>query len=403
MRTVGRATVWGPLGVCADAFRSELARLGYTSGSAENQMWWVGQLSRWMADEGVELGVLNELSISRFLAHRRDSGGNRVTTPQRFALLLSWLRSEGTVPQPKAGPISAVEELLASYADWLVRVRGLSDRTIASYLYIARRFLGRRAPTWTADGLDGLNGAAVSEFVLQERARGVAASSLKTQAGALRTLLRYLYVAGRVPMDIAPLAPAVGGWRDTKIPPTISASDARTLLQSCDRSTALGLRDFAILSLLARLGLRASEVAGLLLDDIDWRDGEVVVHGKGRRADHLPLPTDVGEAVAAYLSKARPPAACRNVFVTQRAPTRPMHPNTVSRVVLFACHRAGLAPVRAHRLRHALATELVRQGVTLTAIGQLLRHRDAGTTATYAKVALGSLREVAQPWPGDLR
>ena len=403
MRTVGRARVLGPLGACADGFRSELARLGYTPGSAENQMWWVGQLSRWMADEGVDLGSLDDSSISRFLAHREDSDARRVTTPRRFAPLLGWLRSEGIVAPPISGPMSGVEELFASYTDWLVRVRGLSDRTIKSYLYVARRFLGRQAPTWSADGVYGLNGAAVNEFVLRERSRGVAASTLKTQVGALRTLLRFLYVEGRVPMDIAPLAPAVGGWHDTKVPPTMSASDVRTLLQSCDGSTVLGLRDFAILTLLARLGLRASEVAGLLLDDIDWRGGEVVVHGKSRRGDHLPLPADVGEAVAAYLSKARPPAVCRNVFVTHRAPTRPIHPNTVSRVVFFACHRAGLAPVRAHRLRHALATELARQGLTLTAIGQLLRHRDPGTTAAYAKVALGSLREVAQPWPGDLR
>jgi len=183
------------------------------------------------------------------------------------------------------------------------------------------------------------------------------------------------------------------------VPRRLAADQVRALLESCDRSTRTGVRDFAMLVLLARLGLRAAEIAWLGLDDVDWRAGELVVRCKSRREDRLPLPTDVGEALSAYLLDVRPRVASRILFLTVAAPPRPMGRTTVSQMVWRQCRRAGLPPVRAHRLRHALATDLLDRGVTLPEIAQVLRQRDLSTTAGYAKVDHTALRELALPWP----
>ena len=188
------------------------------------------------------------------------------------------------------------------------------------------------------------------------------------------------------------------GWKDTGVPRRLAAAEVQALLASCDRATASGKRDLAILLLLARMGLRAAEVAGLELDDFDWRAGELTVRGKAGHRDRMPLPAEVGEAVAAYLLQARPGAKSRVVFLTLRPPLRPMGHTTVSQVVWRQCRIAGVEPVRAHRLRHALATELLSRGVRLPEIAQVLRQRDLATTAVYAKVDYSALRELALPW-----
>ncbi len=403
MSKVWRSRVGGPLARYADGFRLELARLGYTPGSAEIQVWWMGRLSRWMALEGVEIHELDERSVAQFLAVD-ESGRRRMPTVRTLAPLLGWLRDQRLVPPAATMWPTPIDELLGRYRRWLVDERGLAERTIGRYEATARRFLEQRASAvGGGDGTEGLNGADVTAFLLRECTRGLAVGSAKGRVGELRCLLRFLHVEGVTPMALAAAVPPVAGWREVGLPPTLATSDVAAVVDSCDRTTPTGVRDFAILMLLARLGLRAAEVAGLELDGIDWRAGEIVVCGKGRRDDRLPLPADVGEALAAYLTKARPPATCRNVFVTRHAPLRPMHPNTIGRVVLSACQRAGVPPVRSHRLRHALATEMLRQGVVLTEISQVLRHRDLATTATYAKVDLVWLRQVAQPWPGAAR
>jgi site-specific recombinase XerD len=195
----------------------------------------------------------------------------------------------------------------------------------------------------------------------------------------------------------------VGGWRFATLPATMTAADVQVLLDSCDRSTSVGIRDFAMITLVARLGLRSIEVARLELRDVDWRAGELVVRGKGRRQDRLPLPAEVGEALVAYLSGGRNPEGARHLFLTCRAPRGPIRADLVGDVVERACKRAGLPRVGPHRLRHALAGELLRRGAGLVAISQVLRHQDLATTALYAKVDLGALRRVAQPWPGASR
>jgi site-specific recombinase XerD len=219
----------------------------------------------------------------------------------------------------------------------------------------------------------------------------------------LRSLLRFFHLEGLTQSDLAAAVPPVAGWRDTGLAPRLAASEVAELVSSCDRSLAIGRRDFAILLLLARLGLRSCEVAGLELDDIDWRAGELTVRGKGGGVDRLPLLSDVGEALAAHLYDGRPRAESRKVFLASLAPQRGLRPGSVGHVVRRACQRTGLDPVGAHRLRHALATELLAQGATLPQIGLVLRHRDLATTAAYAKVDIAGLRSVAQSWPGAER
>ena len=204
-------------------------------------------------------------------------------------------------------------------------------------------------------------------------------------------------------MPLAAAVPPVAGWHDTSVPAGPSAADVQRLLDGCDRNDPAGIRDLAILMLVARLGLRSVEVARLAIGDIDWRAGEIVVRGKARRRDRLPLPWDVGEALSAYLRDARPSTPIRQVFLNAKAPRRGILPALVGQVTRRACTRAGVPGVGSHRLRHTLATELLRRGATLVQVSQVLRHRDLATTAIYAKVDLGTLRHVAQPWPGAQR
>ncbi len=403
MRKNSATRIVGPLVPYSEGFRAELSRLGYTPGSAEVHMWRVRRLDRWLAGERIQLTELDERTVHQFLALQNANGHNGLRTVRTFAPLLGWLRAEQLVPPPSAPQASPIEDLLARYEHWLFSVRGLSDRTIERYVVTARRFLEQRVSSAKPSGIEELSGLDLRDFVLGEHSRGLAVGSVKCRVGELQALLHFLHVTGVIAMELAAAVPSVPGWRDRDVPPTMRSADVQAMLDGCDRATSTGLRDLAMLTVLARLGLRASEVAGLLLDDIDWRAGELVVRGKGRRRDRLPLPNEVGQAIAAYLSDGRPPVQYRNVFLTQRAPTRPMTCGGIGQVVMSACRRAGLAPVRSHRLRHAFASDLLRQGENLSSIGQLLRHQDMATTAKYAKVDFCSLRQVAQPWPEQAR
>jgi site-specific recombinase XerD len=388
----------------ADGLRVELAGLGYTAGSAENHVRLLAQLSRWLVVEGLDAGQLSSARVGQFLDSRRTGQRKRVPTERSLVPLLGYLRKAQVVPAATVRvPDTPVEVLLSAYRAYLFDERGLAARTVRRYEDAARRFLLERAAACGGDrGVEGLTGAEVSAFLLRQCER-LGRGSARGCVAELRSLLRFLGVRGLTGAGLAAAVPAVAGWGESVLPATVPAGDVSAMLASCQRDAPTGCRDFAILTLLARLGLRAGEVAGLELGDIDWRAGEIVIRGKGRRADRLPLPGDVGEALVAYLRQARPATACRKVFVTRRAPLRSLHPNTVSRVVRCACLRAGLVPVRAHRLRHALATELLAQGSPLAEIGQVLRHRDLATTAAYARVDRIALRSVAQPWPGATR
>ena len=318
--------------------------------------------------------------------------------------LMEWLRAEGLAGSDPPPARRAVDDLMDRYCSWMLTERGLAARTVGRYAKTARRLLaGRATATGGGTGAEGLDAASVIAFLLAEAARGLAPGSLQGRVAELRSLLRFLHLTGVIPSPLAAAVPPVPGWKDTAVPRRVTAAQVRTLLGSCDRTTAAGKRDFAMLMLLARLGLRAAEVAGLRLADFDWRAGELAVCGKGRRSDRMPLPADVGEAVACYVVQARPRVSSGTVFLSIAAPPRQLGSTGVSEVVWRRCVQAGLTPARAHRLRHALATELLDRGFTLPEIGQVLRQRDLATTAVYAKVDHAALRTLARPWPAGAR
>ena len=294
-----------------------------------------------------------------------------------------------------------LSDLLDTYRSYLEGERGLSPLTVHGYVQTAEHFvLGRCAgdPARLAD----LSARDVSGFVLAESSRGLSPRTVNEVVVRLRSLLRYLYVKGLIDAPLAQATPWMAGSRAGSLPRTLEPGAGSRLLASCDVNTEGGVRDFAILALIVRLGLRSREIVRLTLDDIDWRAGEIAVRGKGQRADRLPLPADVGQALATYLEGRRADAHCRAVFVNVVAPRRSITPTGVNAVVRRACWRAGIAQTGTHRFRHGVATELLGAGASLPEIGQLLRHHHLQTTALYAKVDFDALASVAQPWPGAL-
>lgn len=390
----------GPLAPFAAGFRREMLALGHPPGSVKHYVVLMGQLDRWLAAEGIGLADLTAKHTKRFLDDRRLGGGRRVPTLASFSPLFEYLRAQGALaPEPPA-VVTPLEQLLARYRQHLVHDRGLAPLTVARYEGFARRFLadrGSRAGTPT--GAENLCAQEINAFMLQAGTR-LTVESAKREAADLRALLRFLYVEGVLATDLGTAMPPVATWRGGRLPAAMPAGDVDALLGSCDRSTPSGRRNYAIMILLARLGLRAGEVAALEITDIDWRRGEIAVRGKARRRDRLPLPVDVGEALVDYLQSGRPACSWPQLILTLYAPPRPIDRSSITSVVYQACSRAGIDEVGAHRLRHTLATELLRQGADLLEIAQVLRQSDLGTTANYAKVDRAALREVAQPWPG---
>ena len=389
----------GRMGPHIAGFKARLLEQSYSPGTVRGMLKVVGRLGLWMAAEDVDVSQLTYRMIDVFRAARRDAAHRRVPSVRSFGPLLAYLGSVGVLVAEVPPPLSPVEVLVVEYRSWLVVERGLADTTVLRYVNLARCFLEERAAATGDHFVDGLAGVDVIAFLVRETVR-CSVGAAKGRVAELRALLKFLYLKGYIAKNLATAVPAVAGWHDTSVPDGLAASDVERLLDGCDRGTGDGARDFAILMLVARLGLRSIEVARLELGDIDWRSGEIVVRGKARRHDRLPLPCDVGDALTAYLSDARPVTTIRQVFLAVKAPRRPIRADLVSDVTRRACERVGLPRVGAHRLRHALATEMLRQGATLVEVSQVLRHRDLATTAIYAKVDFATLRQVAQPWPG---
>lgn len=392
----------GELRPHVEGYRVWLAQQGYTPQTIRNMLKDLGQVGRWLSAQGLAAAQLNEESVAVFLASRQAAGQRRVPGARAMVPLLSYLRDIGVVEHALSSS-TPLDDLLTRYRSWMVQDRGLAPTTVLRYENTARRFLQEQA---TGDGSgftpEELTGEDVNTFLLRECAR-VSSGSAKGRVAELRSLLRFLYLQGITPLRLGTAVPPVGGWRFATLPPTVSAAEVQLLLDSCDRSTSIGLRDFAMMTLVARLGLRSVEIARMELRDVDWRAGELMVRGKARRQDRLPLPSDVGEALVTYLSAGRKPAGSPHMFLTSRAPRGPIRADLVGDVVERACKRAGQPVVGPHRLRHALAGDLLRQGAGLLAISQVLRHQDLATTALYAKVDLDTLHQVAQPWPGAQR
>jgi len=388
----------GPLAEHARGFRTELAELGYSTSAAKKQVQMLAHLSHWLEATGRPLAELNEANAGPFFEQRRqDRRGNLLTT-RSLAPLLGYLRRSGAVPRPQPpAPIGPTEVLLARYRTYLLSERGLAQGTARSYLHVARMFVTAR-PERHELGLEGSRAAEVMGFV-SSACSGRSTSSTRQVVSALRCFLRFLQFEGVVPPTLDNAVLSVAGWAP---PPPRAASPAQVeaIMASCDRSSALGLRDYAILALLARLGLRDGEVVRLGLDDIDWRAGELAIERKGGRRDRLPLPADVGEAIAGYLVHGRPHTSSRRVFVRHFAPkTGLAGTGAVTHLLAKACQRAGCAYVNPHGLRHSLASQMLAAGVSLYDIGQVLGHASATATATYAKVDPKALVELARPWP----
>lgn len=397
-----RVRVSGPLAAYSDGFRTVLRERGYTPASAAGQLQLMAQLSQWLVEAGSGGADLTSVAVERFLQARRAAGYRQWLSMRGMSPLLEYLRSEGIAPTPPTvGPLTPGEVLLAGYRDYLVSERGLAASTVRNYLDIARLFVSRRS-TATGLRLGDLSAGEVGEFVLAEsRCRSVGSATLVVVG--LRALLRYLHQTGITRTELADAVVSAASWPGSSLPRPIDAGQAARLLRSCDRRTAVGRRDFAILTLLLRLGLRVGEVAALQRGDVDWRHGEILVRGKGRRQERLPLPADVGEAIAGWLRRSKPERCCPRVFTTLLAPRCPMSGKAVSAVVRRAARRAAMPEVTAHRLRHTAATELLRAGASLPEVGQVLRHTSILTTAIYAKVDHGALASVARPWPVSTR
>jgi integrase/recombinase XerD len=394
--------VTGPLAEYADGFRAELARLGYTPLTAACQLRLMAHLSRWMTAEGLDARVLEMPAVERYFEARRSAGYVNERTVEALGPLLGYLRGLGAVPLPPAAPATETSQLLDRYAGYLAAERGLAPRTVALNVRLARPLLQQRAQE--RDGrldLGQLTVAEVRAFVLDQARKQP--RSAKRIVTALRSLLRFLHVDGVITVPLAGAVPSPAGYSLAGLPRALEPGQVEAMLASCDLATATGRRDRAVLLLLSRMGLRAGEAAGLGLDDIDWRRGEITVRGKGGRRDRLPLPADVGTAIVAYLRDGRPASALdRTVFIAAQAPREALSYTGITTIVAEAAARAGIpGPVHAHRLRHSAATAMLRGGGSLTEIGQALRHARPATTAIYAKVDTGALRPLGRPWPGQ--
>ena len=389
----------GPLAPFADAYAAGLRERGYTPLTTVNELRQVGRLSGWLEASGLSAAGLSRERVEQFLVWQRAGGRHRCQWSRPgLVCLVEVLRGLGVLAaEQPASASSPTDLLLASFERYLLAERALAAGTVGGYVTHARGFLDGLP---CGGGLAGLTAGEVTGAVLRKAGSGVSVSATQYFVSGLRAFLRFCFIEGLLEADLSQATLAVTGRRRSSLPKGISRADAAALLGGCDRRRMLGRRDFAVIITLLRLGLRAREVAGLTLDDIDWRAGELLVRGKGSREDRLPLPADVGEAIASYLRRGRPTSDRREVFLRARAPYEPIASGTVSSTVRRACRRAGIPEVGAHRLRHTTACEMVAAQVPLQQIGQVLRHRSLQSTAIYARVDLDQLRLLAAPWPG---
>lgn len=392
--------VTGPLQPHARGFCEQLTELGYTRLPVAGQLRLMAHLSSWLASRGLGARQLTPQRAEQFLRARRRAGYASRRSQRGLTPLLDYLRVQGVRPQPvPPAACTPVQRMVRDYSIYLVQQRGLAAGTIRRYVRDAGLFL-----TEFPGRDDGDRGALtpdeVTDFVLGEcRRRGP--GSARNLVASLRSLLRFCYLQGHTARELAPAVPAAASWRGAVLPRVVEAGELSRLLRSCDQRTAMGRRDYAILVLLSRLGLRVAEVAALTLDDVDWRHGEIVIRGKGARQERLPLPADAGQALAGYLSYGRPAAAGRLVFLRMLAPRDGLSPTGIATVVRAACDRAGLPRAGAHRLRRSAASEMLAAGAGLPEVAPVLRHASLATTAIYARADRAALRRLARPWPGS--
>jgi integrase/recombinase XerD len=387
----------GPLASVEAGFTARLVSLGYAPAVIVGKRGLVAHLDRWLNGAGLTLAHLTPAVIDRYRKARAEAGYTTKVTEGGLAPLLEYLEQLGQYTRA-VPPTVPMDEIVSRFHRHLLEERGLGCATAGKYERVARQFLSARPEPLEA-GLAELTAGQVTAFVLEHSSR-LNVPGMQNVVEGLRALLKFLHLAGITSRALSSAVPTVARRRQ-ELPRALPEEHVALLLQGCDRTTPVGIRDFAILTVLVRMGLRAGEVAHLDLDDINWRAGEIRIRGKGSRIDKLPLPGDVGEAVVDYLRRARPQCAQRRLFIRSCAPLRGLSPQRIGGLVRAASVRAGLVPHGAHRLRHTVATGLLRHGAPLAEIAQLLRHQSVRTTAIYAKVDLQALSRLAQAWPGE--
>jgi len=387
----------------AAGFEEALVAEGYSQQWARHVMGLAAEVSHWLGEGGREAGDLTGEVIREFFDERGPSR-SRCRTARSLRPIMVQLRSLGVAAAERTvawGRTDTEEELLGCYRRWCTGQRGLTSATADEYVKRVAVFLA----LWRSDAnvvIAELDGRAVLGTV-RAAAQAMAGPSLRCMVTALRSFLRFLHATGRTSTSLVSAVPALKTWPRTTLPSAVPARDAMQLVAGCDTSNPRGRRDAAIVLVLLRLGLRAGEVTRLCLDDINWRSGEMTIRGKGGRNDQLPLPVEVGEAIAVYLRGGRPPSSSRCVFLTVTAPIRPLSPDGVGTLVYRACERAGVTRVGPHTLRRTLATETLRAGAPMSEVAQLLRHVDQATTSIYAAADVQAVAALAQPWPGVQR
>jgi site-specific recombinase XerD len=390
--------VSGPLADRVAEIGSDLLRQGYTMLSCLNVLRLASHLSRWLEAQGLGLSDLCDEQVDSFLCARRAEGYTGWLSRRGLVPIRRFLAQAGLTPEPlPAAPLTPLEQLLTEYEGSLLHDRGLTQNVARIYRTVARQLLVATSPSGELD-LSSLDGATVKCHVL-ESSRGSNVNRTRVTLIGLRSFLRFLHLRGDIATDLRGAVPKIAGWRMASLPKYLAPEQVNAIVESCDRRSTIGRRDYAVLLLLARMGLRVKEVADLSLEDVDWREGTVLIRGKGRREDRMPLLAEIGSALASYLRRRRK-TSCRSMFLRHRAPHTPLDRSAIICIVQRACKRAQLPPVGAHRLRHSAATTMLRRGATLEEISQVLRHRHHATTAIYAKVDHCRLRELAQPWPG---
>jgi len=390
----------GPLHDHVLRYLRDMQRLGFKRPTLHYDRLLLDDLAAWMERKGVKPEDLAEQSTARFLVHHmRTRRSRRIPRRRTLARFLTMLRRDGVVACPPVVRCKQDESQDEVFARHLREDRGCPETTVANYCLPVRRLLREvKEPR-------RLTSAAIVRFFQSYVERHGRAAAAAATSG-VKAYVRFLRLRGEITSDLGLAVPKVAGWAQARLPRCLSASELQRVLNAQGKETAKERRDYAIILLLARLGLRSCEVADLRLEDLDWEAGRLLIRSaKSDRSIHLPLPADVARALARYLKTARPPCRCREVFLRFMAPTGGLTRIAVGGVARGAFLRAGLrgASLGAHTFRHSLASELLRQGASLPQIGRILRHRDVSTTAIYAKVDMKALRPLAMAWPGGAR
>jgi site-specific recombinase XerD len=387
-----------PLAFHLAPFAASLKENGYTGGTLQWKLVSLAGFGRWLRKTGRGVAHLDEPCVDAFVKQKQRVHRGELRTLQQF---LDHLRKRGVIPKRNlVRDRSPLATILNWYEKHLRCEQGLATATVLNYQSDVRKFLVERfreGPFLFRE----LKASDISNFVLKH-GHGMAVRTAQLMTTALHSFLRYLLLTGKIQADLAASVPTVADWRLSTAPKYLTPAEVERVLKACNRRTSIGRRDYAILLLLARLGLRAGEVMSLRIDDLDWRAGEILVRGKGLLHDRLPLPREVGEALTTYLRRDRPACPTRRIFVCMRAPRRALGGSaTMTTIVRRALDRADLHPSLrgAHLLRHSLATSLLRTGATMGEIGEVLRHRSSHSTEIYAKVDFKGLRSLAHTWP----